>query len=199
MVAHRAGVGEQPVERDECRNAGKQRQQGIEGDAGRDRQHPVLADLRVDPPEDVLPAFGRDLARGLGGAAAIVLGRGSLLGFRALQGQRVLLGSGPRALAGLVDAAAPIRACARPCRLAGGRSCRARERFRAAASRDSTSPIRSVERLVFDPLRAVRCEPAVATAMTGPCVTRTEAGARKSAPVVTITEGRRPMFPRAAG
>src|SRR5215203_4388512 len=172
MVAHGAGVGEQPIERDECRNAGKQRQQGIESDAGRDRQHPVLADLRVDPPEDVLPAFGRDLARGLGGAAAIVLGRGSLLGFGALQGQRVLLGSGPRALAGLVD---------------------------AAASRDSTSPIRSVERLVFGPLRAVRCEPAVATAMTGPCVTRMGAGPRKSAPVVTITEGRRPMFRRAAG
>ena len=180
MVAHRAGVGEQPVERDECRNAGKQRQQGIEGDAGRDRQHPVLADLARRPargcPSSLWPGSGsgsrrcgRDRARSRQPARLprpSGTARPSWLRAAGSCRSRRRGGSDPR-----------LRSA---CRLAGGRSCRARERFRAAASRDSTSPIRSVERLVFDPLRAVRCEPAVATAMTGPCVTRTGAGRAKA-------------------
>jgi hypothetical protein len=63
MVVDGHRVGEQPVERDEGGDGGKQREETVIGDAGGDRQKPVLADLAVDAPEDVLPAFGRDLAR----------------------------------------------------------------------------------------------------------------------------------------
>ena len=45
MVAHRARVGEEPIERDEGGNAGEERQEFIERNARGNREHPILADL----------------------------------------------------------------------------------------------------------------------------------------------------------
>src|SRR5829696_2350958 len=99
MLAHRTRVGEETIERDEGGNAGEERQKCIERDAGGNREHPILADLLVNTPEDVLPPVDRHLAWGLGGAAAIALSLGRALGVAALERQLVLLCAGFGALA----------------------------------------------------------------------------------------------------
>src|SRR5215207_723181 len=62
MVAHRTRVGEEPIERDEGGNAGEERQECIERDGRCNREHPILADLMVNAPENVLPPLDRHLA-----------------------------------------------------------------------------------------------------------------------------------------
>jgi hypothetical protein len=78
----------------------------VEGDAGRDREDAILAQLPVDAPEDVLPALGRDVARRLGVAAAIPLGQLFIGRLRA--GMRTFVGR---------PAVAPLM---RPLRRSGG-------------------------------------------------------------------------------
>ena len=49
------GVGDQSVERDERRNGGKDGQQRIEHDPGRDREQAIIIHARINAREDILP------------------------------------------------------------------------------------------------------------------------------------------------
>ena len=57
-----AGVEDEPVERNERRQAGEQRQQDRVGDAARDEEEVLIRDFAPGAPENVLPAARRYLA-----------------------------------------------------------------------------------------------------------------------------------------
>src|SRR5829696_9763248 len=66
MVANRARVGKEPVQRDNRRNPGKERHKREECDAAGGGQDPVGRDRPDYPPNDVMPSTGGDLLRRLG-------------------------------------------------------------------------------------------------------------------------------------
>ena len=82
VLFHRRRVGEEAVDRHQSREGGDEGEQQVEGGAGRDQQHAVLADLVLHAGEDVLPARPGDLGRLLGLAPAPRLSRPFLLGRR---------------------------------------------------------------------------------------------------------------------
>ena len=73
IVADGRGVGEQAVARDQRGNGRKYREQPEEHHACGNRQQPVLAGALIGAPQDVLPAFPRDLQRAFGAPPAAVL------------------------------------------------------------------------------------------------------------------------------
>ena len=179
MVAHRTRVGEKPIERDEGGNAGEERQECIERDARGNREHPILADLLVNSPENVLPPFDRHIAWGFGGAAAIALRLGQALGVAALERQLVLLCAGSELL--------PLSATRRLCsdtRL--GSVSPDRTRLRPAAIRANTSPHQE--------------RPEIGSRLAASSIPM-RAGGRDShhepaGTCLTITGRQQPMFPR---
>src|SRR5262249_17322695 len=74
MFADRRGIGDYAIERDQRADPRKDRQQRIIGDAGCDGDQPMLLQISIDTPENILPAFDRDLGRRFGIAAALALG-----------------------------------------------------------------------------------------------------------------------------
>ena len=76
MVLDRRGIGHQAVDRHQGGDRRKDREQGIVGHACRHGHEPVLPELLVGPPQDVLPAERRDLRRRVGFASALFLACG---------------------------------------------------------------------------------------------------------------------------
>ena len=83
VILDRRRIGEEAVDGDEGGDRREDGEQGIIGHAGRHRHDPVLAELLIGAPQDVLPAASRDLSRrvGLSASAFLVCGvrRGVLL------------------------------------------------------------------------------------------------------------------------
>jgi hypothetical protein len=73
----RAGVGEEPVKRDQRGDAGEDRENRIKGDAARERENVMLPDIVVDTDENVFPSKRWNLR--FGGAAALVVAQSSVL------------------------------------------------------------------------------------------------------------------------
>src|SRR5437899_2832068 len=70
LVADCSRACEQSIQRNECGNGRKDREQTVEYHAGRNREQTVLADLLIGAPEDVFPALPRYLPWRLGATAA---------------------------------------------------------------------------------------------------------------------------------
>ena len=87
LLGDAAGIGEQTIDGDERRDGRKNGEQAIVGHAGGEREDAVLADVAVDPPEDVLPSPRRylggrtRLAPRFPPSVASLGGRGVSLGF----------------------------------------------------------------------------------------------------------------------
>lgn len=65
-------IGEDPVDRGECRQRWKDREQAVVGHAGGESEDAVLGDVAVDPQQDVLPSAQRNLG-GRGGEPPAVI------------------------------------------------------------------------------------------------------------------------------
>ena len=75
MLLDRRRIREEAIDRDQGRDGRKKGEQRIEGHAGRDRHDPIVPELLVDTPQDVLPSARRDLRRRVGFASALFLAR----------------------------------------------------------------------------------------------------------------------------
>jgi hypothetical protein len=69
VLVNRKRFSEQPVERDNGGDGGKEREQSVEYDACGYRKQAILCNLRVGTPEDILPSCPRDTPGGSGLAA----------------------------------------------------------------------------------------------------------------------------------
>src|SRR5690242_20204874 len=73
-------IGEEPVYGNQSRYSWEDGQQEIEGHPGGDQRDAVFRNTVEDTQEDVLPPFGRDLRRCVGGSAAARFRRRAIFG-----------------------------------------------------------------------------------------------------------------------
>jgi len=60
VALDRARISKECIETYEGRHRGKEREQRIERDTGRDRQEAIVAELLIKPPQDIPPASCRN-------------------------------------------------------------------------------------------------------------------------------------------
>ena len=60
MLLDRRRIREEAIDRDQSRKRREEGEERIEGHTGRDRHDPIVLELLVDTPQDVLPAAGRN-------------------------------------------------------------------------------------------------------------------------------------------
>jgi hypothetical protein len=72
MLVHGCRVRVQTIKRNQASNRGKQRQQKIKRDSGRNREKAIFGNAVVNAQRDILPALGWNLRRAVGAAATIV-------------------------------------------------------------------------------------------------------------------------------
>ena len=84
MLSDSRRIGVETVERNQSGNRGKQREQKVKRNSGRDRKNAILGDAMVDAKSNVPPSLRGDFCRTGGTAAAIAVPviRGGFFGCR---------------------------------------------------------------------------------------------------------------------
>ena len=82
MPADHRGIGEQPVERHQGRDAGEDREEDVEAHPRGDRDDAVLRHIAVDAPKNILPSSLRNFGGRHGPAATPIVANPFCAGFR---------------------------------------------------------------------------------------------------------------------